>query len=291
MKLILSVLALASMITVATANDKGLNVVYGEDNRIDVFASPNPALVKLAASTAAMIAPGHLNNQPNGDVLIKGQTLAGRGICENERFSKQITAANCSGFLVSSNVLVTAGHCITNENDCSSYRWVFDYKVSAEDQGAVTVPQTSVYSCKRIISRDLNSFTKDDYAVIELDRKVTDRAPLTFRKRGKVATTASLAVIGHPSGLPAKIADNASVRAREGKYFVANLDTYGGNSGSAVFNTKSLVVEGILVRGENDYTTDEANNCLKSVVCEDDSCRGEDVTYITNISALRKLGK
>jgi V8-like Glu-specific endopeptidase len=130
--------------------------------------------------------------------------------------------------------------------------------------------------------------TKDDYAVIQLDRKVTDRRPLSFRKSGKVSIGESVVVIGHPSGLPTKIADGAKVRSHSGKYFVANLDTYGGNSGSAVFNHNTGEVEGILVRGENDYIQ-SSRGCMVSNKCPVDGCRGEDVTYITNIKALQNL--
>jgi V8-like Glu-specific endopeptidase len=200
-----------------------------------------------------------------------------------------MAAASCSGFLVSSNVLVTAGHCIKSNYDCSTYKWVFDFKVDHSEQGAVSVPKSSVYNCKKIISRELNSTNKDDYAVIELDREVQDRNPLPFRRSGKIEKGDSLAVIGHPTGLPTKIADSASVRALSGKYFIANLDTYGGNSGSAVFNVKTNLVEGILVRGENDYITDAQGGCRASYVCKDGGCRGEDVTYITHISALKKI--
>ena len=66
-------------------------------------------------------------------------------------------------------------------------------------------------------------------------------------------------------------------------YFVANLDTYGGNSGSAVFNAKTGVIEGILVRGENDYVY--KGNCRVSNVCASDGCRGEDVTKLSAITA------
>jgi V8-like Glu-specific endopeptidase len=225
----------------------------------------------------------------NSDVEISAATLQGRGICAKERFSKQITAANCSGFLVSENVLVTAGHCIKNDVDCKKYKWVFDYKVDHADQAKITVSQSSVYACKKIISRALDDFSKDDYAVIELDRKVTDRRPLTFRKTGKVTIGAPVVVIGHPTGLPTKIADGANVRSLSSKFFTANLDTYGGNSGSAVFNVNSGEVEGILVRGENDYVVNQTLGCNVSNVCKNDACRGEDVTYITNIPALKKI--
>ncbi|MFN8369647.1 MAG: S46 family peptidase [Bacteriovoracaceae bacterium] len=91
-------------------------------------------------------------------------------------------------------------------------------------------------------------------------------------------------------GLPTKISDGANVRTNNNpKYFVANLDTYGGNSGSAVFNTKTGEVEGILVRGENDYVYDSAQGCRVSNKCTNAGCRGEDVTRITNIKELMSL--
>ncbi len=263
-------------------------VIYGDDNRKDVFESTNSAFVELSKSTAAMILGSNLKIV-NSEVEINGVTLQGRGICAKERFSKQVTAANCSGFLVSENVLVTAGHCIKSDVDCRNFKWVFDYKVDHADQAKITISQNSVYSCKKIISRALDSFSKDDYAVIELDRKVSDRRPLSFRKTGKIAKGAPVVVIGHPTGLPTKIADGANVRSLSTKFFTANLDTYGGNSGSAVFNVNSGEVEGILVRGENDYVRDPSLGCNVSNVCKNDACRGEDVTYITNIPALKNI--
>ena len=59
-------------------------------------------------------------------------------------------------------------------------------------------------------------------------------------------------------------------------FFVANLDTYGGNSGSPVFNQDDDVVEGILVRGETDFVFN--GTCVVSNVCPTTGCRGEDVT-------------
>ncbi len=73
-----------------------------------------------------------------------------------------------------------------------------------------------------------------------------------------------LYVIGHPSGLPTKVADGAQVCTQKGTHFSANLDTYGGNSGSAVFNAKTNEVVGILVRGANDYTYDMGRRCTIS---------------------------
>ena len=89
-------------------------------------------------------------------------------------------------------------------------------------------------------------------------------------------------VIGHPVGLPAKVAGGAIVRDNTpNPFFVANLDTYGGNSGSPVFNSRTHRVEGILVRGERDFVA--RGNCTVSFVCPTTGCRGEDVTRITKL--------
>ncbi|WPU63611.1 trypsin-like serine peptidase [Peredibacter starrii] len=291
MKLINSILVLSTIAisAQALASNKQMDVIYGEDNRMDVFESRDSAMVELSRSTAAMIAGANLKKAANGEIAIQAETLESRGVCKSERFSQQITAANCSGFLVSENVLVTAGHCIKDNNDCASWKWVFDYKVDSAEQGTVNVAASNIYSCKRIISRTLDQVSKDDYAVIELDRKVANRRPLTFRRSGKIASGTAVTVIGHPTGLPTKIADGANVRSLNTKYFVANLDTYGGNSGSAVFNSRTGEVEGILVRGENDYVYSSAQGCQVSNKCPSTGCRGEDVTYITNIEALRTI--
>ena len=268
------------------AGSQQVDVIYGEDNRKDVFESTNPSFIELSKSTAAMIKGSNLKILTNNEISITASTLQQRGICSKERFSQQISAANCSGFLVAEDKLVTAGHCIRSEADCMNFKWVFDYRVDFSEQSSVNVPKTSVYSCKKIISRSLDSVTKDDYAFIELDRKVLDRQPLKVRKGGKIEKGASLVVIGHPTGLPTKIADGANVRSLQGKFFVANLDTYGGNSGSAVFNVETEEVEGILVRGETDYVLNSTLGCQVSNVCPADGCRGEDVTYIGNVSGL-----
>ncbi len=288
MKITQSLLLLASLFlcTRLMAASDSVNVVYGEDNRKDVFESNSAAFVELSKSTAAMIKGSSLKVLAAGEVEVSGTSLEGRGVCAKERFSKQITAANCSGFLVSENKLVTAGHCIKTEEDCRNYKWVFDFKVDFAEQGKVNVPSTSVYSCKKIIARKLDPATKDDFAFIELDRSVSDRQPLKVRTSGTISKGDALVVIGHPTGLPTKIADGANVRSLQGKFFVANLDTFGGNSGSAVFNVETEEVEGILVRGETDYVLNSTLGCQVSNVCAVDGCRGEDVTYIRNVPGL-----
>jgi V8-like Glu-specific endopeptidase len=267
---------------------KGTKVIYGDDNRVDVINSTNSMYVELSKSTAGMIPKSKLRSLGNGEIQLKGTSLQSRGMCASERFSQQPTTANCSGFLVGENLLVTAGHCIRSKSDCKNNRWVFDYKISSEGQTQINVPETSVYECKRIINTVLSRSDSNDFALIELDRKVTDRRVLDYRTSGKVNVGDDLVVIGHPTGLPTKIADGAKVKSISGKFFSANLDTYGGNSGSAVFNANTGIIEGILVRGATDYVYDRNQGCKISNVLGQTEGKGEDVTLITNIPELQK---
>jgi subtilisin-like proprotein convertase family protein/V8-like Glu-specific endopeptidase len=258
-------------------------VIYGDDNRHDIYDVTDSTLLKLANSTLALISNNDLTPDNNGDYSLD-QTTFGQtyGLCASEPFREQNNVAFCSGFLVGPRLVATAGHCVRATSDCSGTKFVFGYAVRAQNVNPKTVKKDDVYSCKKIIHSEVQNLGRD-YALVELDRDVVGHAPLAVRRTGSVTVGDDLIVIGHPAGLPTKVADGAQVRKIESAYFVANLDTYGGNSGSAVFNKRSGEVEGILVRGEKDFVTQ--NNCKISYRCTDTSCRGEDVTKITEAIA------
>lgn len=260
-------------------------VIYGTDDRVEVSQSTNEMFKELAKSTAAMIK----NNKISQDLKLSGTTLGESfNLCEGEKFRDQINPASCSGFLVGPDVMVTAGHCIKNQNDCDNSKWVFDF-----DSNHTQLQASQIVSCKNLIERELVS-NGADFAVFKIDRVLSNRKPLKFRTSGVIAENQNIVVIGHPSGLPTKIADGASVRDQSNDdFFVANLDTFGGNSGSAVFNVDTGTVEGILVRGETDYKSTIVNgkSCRKVFQCETEKCRGEDVTKITAVKGLPKPEK
>ena len=282
--------ALFVSMTLSFAVIAGDKVVYGDDDRLDLFEASNALHLDLAKATAAMISHSKLSDNGDGTTTVSGSTLSSRGICKSAKFADQITAANCSGFLVGKDLLVTAGHCIRSKRDCDASAWVFDFAVETSDDDARKVPTTSVYKCSEIISQSLDRSTQDDFALIRLEKAVDDREPLTVRREDKVATGTKLVVIGHPTGLPSKIAAGAIVRDNSNDYFFqSNLDTFGGNSGSAVFDAETGTVEGILVRGETDYVYDSTRGCRVPKQCTNEGCRGEDVTRITNIKKLMEL--
>lgn len=265
-------------------------VIYGQDDRKDIYETHNELYKRLALSTAASFSIDRLRDE--GDTMtIIGNTLESYGKCSDIRFAKQMAASDCSGSLVGDQYILTAGHCVNSLEDCHSFMWVFGYANSTAEQNSYTIPKTDVYKCTEIIERQ-GSY--NDYALIKLDRPVTGREPLKYRTEGKIADNTGLVVIGHPTGLPAKVADGANVREganNDAWFFQTNLDTFTGNSGSAVFDAKTGIIEGILVRGEQDYEEDTANSCERPYVCKDNECRGEDVTRVTNVATLMAMAK
>jgi hypothetical protein len=70
-------------------------------------------------------------------------------------------------------------------------------------------------------------------------------------------------------------------------YFQANLDTYTGSSGSPVINLDSLMVEGFLVSGKDDFAEDAAAGCDRSNWCPETGCPDwESITRATLFSPL-----
>ncbi len=289
--LTLTGITLLTLTTAAQARGITPKVVYGEDDRVLVENSDNELYKTLASSTAVQIKNSKLAASEDGSSFtVTSEKLKDSffNVCSDERYADEMSAGNCSGFLVGPDLLVTAGHCMRSDFDCENYKWAFNYQSGVVKENA-ELPAEDVYTCKEIVNQMLNNHpqSKNDFALIRLDRAVTGREPLKVRTEGRAPIGLPLVVIGHPSGLPTIVADGAFVRTDDHDFFFkANLDTFGGNSGSAVFNAETGVVEGILVRGEKDYVWDNDNKCYRVNYCEDDGCRGEDVTRITVIPEL-----
>lgn len=141
-----------------------------------------------------------------------------------------------------------------------------------------------IYRGAELIGRELVA-NGADWSLVRIDRPVTNHRIARIRRSGKISDNQRVHVIGHPVGLPTKFAGGASVRSNQpDAFFVANLDTFGGNSGSPVFNSETHEVEGILVRGETDFASQ--GNCTVSLVCPSSGCRGEDCTRTTEFQQL-----
>ncbi len=267
-------------VTPAFAVALEMDVVYGTDNRQEVHQA-SPLHRALSQSTAGMIPLNILkkSSAPNTFEIGTLRTLRdAENLCSGEAYADQPTAPICSGFLVGPDLLVTAGHCYksfsTPENVCKSFAWVFDYKMSPGGANPnKNISLQNVYLCKSIVEAQLSPTM--DFSIIRLDRKVVGRNPLKIRESGKVNSATELVVIGHPTGLPTKVSPKGKItKNSEVTTISTTLDTFHGNSGSAVFDAATGLVEGILIQGKTDYRPSipgNENSCKVVNKCDENA--------------------
>ncbi len=279
---ILSAVVMGITFASATSSHAGQShplVIYGADNRLEIHQEPDVSKRELARSVIAVLPSAALQSKDPGNALVTGEKFGQMfNLCPKERFVDQLAPAYCTGFLVADNIMVTAGHCVQEADFCKDARFIFDFSIDNAARDPNAIKSMDVYSCRRVVYDQIDA-QGADFALVELDRPVVGRTPLRLANQApKVGD--SVFVIGHPAGLPAKIAGDAQVRKNTAGFFTANLDTYGGNSGSPVFIEGTNEVAGVLVRGDQDFMRHRRGTCNVSVRCRNELCRGEDVTNV-----------
>lgn len=293
--------ALAVVLPAITLADSA-KTIYGQDNRLDYYEAPADMKV-LADSVVSLWQSKHVSVSGEKASLAHANFGEAMDLCPSERFREQPLGAFCSGALVGEDLIMTAGHCIMDEAQCADTKFVFGYAVKQSGGKAVTtLPAGEVYGCKKIIKRDLDKKPSGffgtaiavlanitnrmgpDYALIQLDRKVEGHRPLPINRGSEPGKGTPLVTIGHPVGLPLKVAGSATVRNDSPKsYFITDIDAFGGNSGGPVFNAETKLIEGILVLGGQDFVKSPAGCTIAYTV---DQSKGIG-TGITRLSFVK----
>lgn len=260
--------------------------VTNGDDRKD-FYEVNDELKADANKVAILVMDAVIEEEK---LKTKKLSKAHDGLCSDEPFREQpiIYHKNedkgwvCSSFLVAPDVIATAGHCIdmpevknsADKKRLKSLRFVFGYRMQSADSAVIEVEKSQIYKGKRFIG----SSEKGDWALIQLDRPVTNREPVMIATE-PLAPGQAIHVVGHPYGLPLKIAANATVQPDfTDAYFKADLDVFSGNSGSPVFNASHQVV-GILVKSfAGNFERDPVEKCRVSKICSSGICAHSQVT-------------
>lgn len=287
MKILFSLSLLLSLIHADLAEAYQEKVIYGTDNRSLVSELQDDEFaftIDASKSVLAQIPNWRITSDTKDSISIETKDLqTGLKMCEGERFLTLPLVSSCTAFLIGPDLIATAGHCVKDKYDCKKQTWVLDYDSEMEFIGPVgtaVFPKEKTFSCKELVGWSQN--TKLDYAIIKLDRPIEDRSPLKLRRDGKTASNESLMVIGHPLGLPKIMAGNILIRDNTQTYtFKTNADTFSGNSGSPMIGLISGLVEGILVRGDDDFEMDIDLGCQRPARCGDKECRGETVMRST----------
>ena len=264
---------------IAAAMREAQKVIYGVDDRKDRFPVTDDQARANAQSVASLFRASRVRDNGDGESTLQVGTFGQvNSLCPDEPFVDQPVGAFCTGFLVAPDVIATAGHCV-NEENVTTIRFVFGFRMADARTPQIVIRNSEVYAGAVVLGRELTA-DGADWCLVRLDRAVSGRPVLPLRRAGTIGAGQRLYVIGHPSGLPAKFAGGAEVRASSNPaFFTANLDTFGGNSGSPVFNADTHEVEGILVRGAADFVP--VGMCMVSGVCPTTGCSGEDCARVS----------
>jgi hypothetical protein len=257
-------------------------VIYGADDRTDYYAHPDAAWKKRTRESAVALIPHWMvdfptNTEPNFTVASYGEVY---NLCSDELFYAQPAASDCSGTLIASDLVLTAGHCTPDQDACEDYYFAFNYFLIDENEIA-TMTQSDFYNCESLIL--VRSDGVLDYAIVRLDRAVEDPhmpATVSWPLTGLLENQ-DITMIGFPSGLPAKIDTGGKVLDPGGDTldtFWGTPDAFGGNSGSGVYDLDGQIV-GILARGATDFVPAEDMNCMRVNRLGDMSEPGEEIVY------------
>jgi V8-like Glu-specific endopeptidase len=245
--------------------------VYGEDNRKDFYQLQSKQVKELSKAMLYRIDKHELRGltfRRYWTVITK--KLGDKGICASESYSKQDTIRiGCSAVLIGVNKVLTGGSCISDytcNNDL--YYWTFGYHKTTKDQTFSKQQRKNFFKCKKIIKRVYNPAEGISFAIFTLKKNPKGIKPVVVSKKA-VLKTDELVVMGHPVGLPLKIADKAFSADQNEDLFIANSDIRGETNGGIAFNKKTKELVGLLVYGSKNYEYSNEENCSVVVRTED----------------------
>ena len=253
------------------AAEPSVFAIFGGDDRKDMYQVDHWVAHQVMSSIVMLAYKTDVNTEGSNGFRLQGVDYGtSENLCRSEPFWSQTAYGFCTGVLIESNVVLTAGHCVVNEKECANTRMVFDVKYDGPGALDELVSLSRVRDCKRIIRRQNRAGL--DYALIELSHRITDRKPLPLSDLD--GAHRKVFMIGHPMGLPAKFSGPAQIYAESKLVWNTELDAFGGNSGSPVFESASGALVGILTAGEEGDFEQSGKSCRVSKKCTPKTCFG-----------------
>jgi hypothetical protein len=265
-------------------NLSGYQAIYGRDDR-ELVTKNSDVKIQEAARGVALIVSKDVVKRSLLKTQVIGATLEKNlNLCTGEKFSEHLSQSGCTGFLIASDVMLSAGHCFESSDDCANKKIIFDVTSQTETLKGFDVDNKNIFSCKKIIQQAANS--SQDYAIIQLDRAPGNRSFLKLHTAEKTADDSTVFMLGHPFGLPLMYSKAAAIIDNNDPFiFKTALDSFEGNSGSPVINAKTFEVEGILVNGQQDLVQDPQLGCYRNKTY-DESTGGEGAFRVSELPSF-----
>ena len=163
-------------------------VIYGTDDRQDVFQLPAGPNLDDVESVVALFDGGDVTDNGNATSTLRTQNRpTAQSLCAGERFRDQPVGAFCSGFLVAPDIIATAGHCVDTGSVANS-RFVFGFRMRDATTAQTVINNGDIYRGVAVIGRQLVG-TGADWALVRIDRPVTNRRIAQVRRTGRITVT------------------------------------------------------------------------------------------------------
>lgn len=254
----------------------------------------------IQAATVAIITKEEFKN-PEHRKFGEIHRFCGRHEWEQER-----SFSHCSGTLIASDLVLTAGHCFRDQATCAKMKIAFDF---LSDSSIEILKNNSglVYNCKNIVAKkipaggwdgiSLPKKDQSDYVIIRLDRSVKDRKPIAIVKQRELRPEENVYVFGHPQGLSQKVSagfnnEKSIFNKVKNNYFQAIESLIlPGFSGAGVYNS-DFELMGVFVRGQSSFERDGGTRptCGNIKECSKESCGWSHAHKLNAIPSLIKLG-
>jgi len=237
--------------------------IYGENTLADYY-KVNKSLQQLADSVVAIVDKTAMGfDEETGTYSpLKLATVGERqNFAADADFYDQKKLAFCSGSLVSGDLVLTAGHCVSRDPKAHAYfksvYVVFGWRQSAAGRYEATFSADQVYEVEEIVVHKLaNPNTMgdknlyQDYSLIRLAKAAQGREALLLDRIGEsILAGNKVFLAGYPMGMSVKITDpeDASIREIGKNIYSTDLDAFGGNSGGPVFDSYTKRIIGVVV--------------------------------------------
>ena len=239
----------------------GQTLISESDDRKEVFEHENAWMRSYAEQATVSLVDESFFVTVNGvTTMLDGPTLGeSLNLCPGERYAEQRRHAFCSGTLIDDDLVLTAGHCINEDHTCANTRFVFNDHYIAPGVRHPFSP-SNVFQCEEVVVHqqgDVN-LGQPDFAIVRLRNSATPIfQPAPVRRVADLLDSGQYSkIVGFPYGIPAKIDMEGNVTHRSvlSNYFVSSLDSFGGNSGSGVYESDGYTLAFQLLSAQVPYS-------------------------------------
>jgi hypothetical protein len=265
----------------------GARVVYDADDRKEPWELGEVWMHRAESNTIALVERWLTENVESGAITagdLRAEPLL--GWCADERFADQPSLASCSGVLLSRDLVLTASHCVSDEDECRNLAYVQAF-ANAKASPWTGFGPTDVHVCGRLewSNSDVGAEgTARDVALVRIEPPVDSFSAPVIRKT-PLAVGEPLVTASYPAGLPLKLDDGGSLRGQVDDYLMADIDAFGGSSGGPVYDRDGALT-GLLVAGQPDFVYDTRRECKRTVSRPTAGCAPSTFERVAPIQAL-----